>query len=162
MKKRVWICCFCTVISILSAGFSIPSYNSYIGCIQSINENKIKITDQSAQNKESYEEFLKIQGKGMPNTLEELLDFIEQYENAQVNEIKSFRVKGEGIELLNVITNISKDEICDGYEITVSYDDAYSFMQYLDSKKLFYHSTDFFIYGKYAVLRIRVGGMSHG
>mgnify|MGYP001075397939 CR=1 len=157
-KQRVILLGTCLVFSI---GFSISSfskYTAYFSSVSDIRKTALEIETISQTNRDLYEEFEKVRGDDVPKNLKEVLEFLEKYENIQINEIHSFNMEGGGIKIVDTITDTSSEVVCDGFEIILTVDDLNTFISFLDKGKLSYHSADFLFSSNKAVLRIRTGG----
>lgn len=158
MKKRVVLLGACLVFSIASFFYSSSSYVTYFSFITDIRKNTLAIEKLSQTNNDLQKEFEEVRGEDVPKNLKEVLDFLEKYENVQINEVHSFNMKGGGIEVLDTITDTSTDVICDGFEIVLTVDDLNTFISFLDRGELLYHSVDFLFSSNKAILRVRTGG----
>lgn len=157
-KQRMILLGTCLVFSI---GFSInsfPNYTTYFSHISDVKKNISEIETLSQTNHNLYNEFEKVRGDDVPRNLKDVLEFLEKYENIQINEIHSFSMEGGGIKILDTITDTSSEVICDGFEIILTVNDLNAFVSFLDKGKLLYHSADFLFSSNKAVLRIRTGG----
>lgn len=162
MRQRVLMLSVCLVISIGAFIISLLNYVSYFNIIGTIKRNTVSIETMSNENQVLSEEFEKLRGDDVPKNLKEILDFLEKYENIQINEIHSFNMKGGGIELIDTITDTSVKVVCDGFEIILTVDDLNKFIAYLDTGKLSYHSADFLFSSNKTILRVRTGGVESG
>lgn len=158
MKQRLLVASVMLVIALVLCAIAFPKYQDYLKLCAAIEENAVNIDQATIRIQNLEKQFEEIRGELAPRTLKTVMGYLGQYDDIEIVEIKSFNMKGDGIEYLGNISSLSDTSLCDGYEVTVTSQDVAKFIEYLDEGNLTFHSADFMFGAKTAVLRIRTGG----